>query len=354
MYFDLTDDQKQLGEQVDRLLSGMVDLSALAQTPESVGELGRKVTAPLAAMGVNAILVPEEHGGLGLSLLSLCVVAEHLGNHGAPGSAVRDSLAAWAIATGGTESQRKRWLEPLLTGDAHAAFALCEGQGLWAPDEWTASRSEAQGRKAYVEGLADADLVLVGLADGIGLIETAKASVETVEAPPLDMTRPWADLAFAPADCEPLPDLSAERLYDALLVLNAIDAAGAGHRAFTMAVDYAKTRSQFGRLIGSFQGLKHQLANAATDVEPLRYLCWYAAHAWDTEAEDGAQVAAVAKAHCGDIAVKTARASVEAHGGIGYTWDYPLHLLLKRAMQDRAMLGAPVRLRMRAADLAGW
>src|SRR3546814_1692061 len=97
-----------------------------------------------------------------------------------------------------------------------------------------------------------------------------------------------------------------------------------------MSVEYAKTRVQFGRPIGAFQAIKHALADMAVDMDPVRYLCWFAAHAWDTPAPEAPWSAALAKAHATDMAVKTARAAVEAHGGIGYTWEYPLHLLLDR------------------------
>jgi alkylation response protein AidB-like acyl-CoA dehydrogenase len=144
------------------------------------------------------------------------------------------------------------------------------------------------------------------------------------------------------------------RVVDASLVLLAAEAYGAAARAYEMAVEYAKNRTQFDRVIGRFQALKHQLANMAVDVEPCRSLCWYAAHAWDSLPEDRSRAAAMAKAHVTEIAVKTARAALEAHGGIGYTWEYPLHLYLKRAMYARNALGAPALHRERIAALSAW
>src|SRR5690606_31711344 len=116
----------------------------------------------------------------------------------------------------------------------------------------------------------------------------------------------------------------------------------------------AKTRKQFDKLIGSFQGLKYQIANAATEHEPCRNLFWYAAHCFDAIPADSERFAALAKAHVTDVAVRVARMAVEAHGGIGFTWEYPLHYFLKRAMFDRSYLGLPAAHRERAARLAGW
>ena len=121
-----------------------------------------------------------------------------------------------------------------------------------------------------------------------------------------------------------------------------------------MAVDYAKQREQFGVTIGHFQALKHQLADMAVEIEPARGLYWYAAHAFDHVPEDSARYAALAKAHISERAMQLGRDAVEAHGGIGFTWECDVQIWFKRAMLDRAWLGTPDVHRARAADLAGW
>ena len=141
---------------------------------------------------------------------------------------------------------------------------------------------------------------------------------------------------------------------DAGLVLLAADAFGGAQRLLEMAVEYAKTRQQFGVTIGSFQGLKHQLANLAVEIEPARGLYWYAAHAFDHVREESERTAALAKAHLTDVYMQAARDSVEAHGGIGFTWECDVQIYFKRAMFDRAFFGTPATHRERAAALAGW
>ena len=141
---------------------------------------------------------------------------------------------------------------------------------------------------------------------------------------------------------------------DVALVLLAADAFGGASRCVDMCVEYAKTREQFGVTIGHFQGLKHQLANMAVEVEPSRALYWYAAYAYDHEPDESERSAALAKAHVTDRFMQVARDSVEAHGGIGFTWECDVQIWFKRAMFDRAFLGAPSVHRERAAVLAGW
>jgi alkylation response protein AidB-like acyl-CoA dehydrogenase len=137
-------------------------------------------------------------------------------------------------------------------------------------------------------------------------------------------------------------------------VLLAADAFGTASRLVHMAIEYAKTREQFGVTIGHFQALKHQLANMAVDLEPSRGLYWYAAHAFDHVPDDAARFASLAKAHITERAMQIARDSVEAHGGIGFTWECDVQLWFKRVMLDRAWLGTPALHRERAAVLAGW
>ena len=121
-----------------------------------------------------------------------------------------------------------------------------------------------------------------------------------------------------------------------------------------MCVEYAKTREQFGVTIGHFQALKHQLADMAIEIDPSRALYWYAAHAFDHIPADRARSAALAKAHITDRAMQIGRDSVEAHGGIGFTWECDVQLWFKRAMFDRAFLGAPAVQRDRIANMSDW
>jgi len=145
-----------------------------------------------------------------------------------------------------------------------------------------------------------------------------------------------------------------DRARDAGLVLLAADAYGGARRCLDMTVEYALTREQFGQPIGGFQGVKHQLADLATELEPALSLCWYAAHAYDHIPERLERHAALAKAHLTDLYDRAARVATELHGGIGFTWEYDLHLWFRRAVFDRAFLGDAEFHRLRAADLAGW
>lgn len=351
MHFDLTEDQRQFEDGVDRLLTSAADLTILAKGAEEFAKLRQRLDAELTELGATGILVPEEFGGLGMGLLTLTVLAARLGHHVAPTSVVDTALAAWLVAQAGDDELRARWLQGLLEGRFKAAFALHDVTGNWAPSSWQSPGSDGQVRKRTVSDAESADLIIAGVGGELVAIEKNAVVVSVPGQAPMDLSRPFADISFAMSAATPFVPGYAQKAFDALLVLTAADAAAAGKRALEMSVDYAKTREQFGRPIGSFQGIKHQLANMAADIEPAGFLAWYAAHAWDKIPSDSSRSAALAKAHCTDVAVKTIRAAVEVHGGIGYTWEYPLHLLLKRAMYDRMVLGSPAILRNRVAEL---
>jgi len=132
------------------------------------------------------------------------------------------------------------------------------------------------------------------------------------------------------------------------------DAFGAAHQLVRATAAYVTTRQQFGQSLAQFQAVKHQLANMALDVDPTRGLWWYAAHAFDHAPAEAVRAAALAKAHITERAQQVARDAVEAHGGIGFTWECDVQIWFKRAMFDRAFLGTPSVHRERAARLAGW
>jgi alkylation response protein AidB-like acyl-CoA dehydrogenase len=312
----------------------------------------------LIELGLGAIAVPDEFGGAGLELLDLALVAETLGAAALPGPFLGHSLAGLAILYGGNDLQKKTWLPRLATGEALATIAFDDGGDRWQPDEWSLPAGPTlSGVKAAVPHAPLADVTVVGTAGGgLALVERGARGLEAKELQGVDRTRRLGELRLDATPCDPLPNgaAAAARVRDAGLVLLAADAFGGANHLLEDSVEYAKTRQQFGVTIGSFQGLKHQLANMAVEIEPARGLYWYAAHAFDHVPGDAERTAALAKAHLTQVYMQTARDAVEAHGGIGFTWECDVQIYFKRAMFDRAFLGAPAVHRERAAALAGW
>jgi len=359
MNFELSEEQRLLQETV----SGFLAAEASPAHVRAFYDGDEAVDAPLwkglCELGLPGLMVPEAYGGAGLQLLDLACVAEVLGRHATPGPLLGHALATLAIACGGSDAQRSRWLPRLASGEVLATVAFADAGG-WQPGQWTLEAPQEgrlYGRKRHVPCGRAADLVVAGLApQRLALLEVRSGGVEATPEEGIDRTRRLDALDFDGARFEWLsaaPDV-AERVRDAGLVLLAADAAGGACRCVEVSVAYAGEREQFGTTIAHFQALKHQLADLALDAEPCVPLYWYAAHAFDAGISDAPLAAAIAKSHNADRFLRVARGAVEAHGGIAYTWECEVHWWLKRAVFDRAFLGTPRDHRERAARLQGW
>lgn len=361
MNFDLSDDQRLLEETVDKLLATECPMTRVRELFDGEDGCDEAVWRALGEMGVLGLHLPEDVGGAGLELLDLATVAETMGRRAIPGPFFEHALAAMAIDRGGNDAQREHWLPRLATGEARATFAVAEQSAsgeCWLPEEWQLGEGgRLTGEKRFVPYAGGADVIVVGLrGGGLGLVEAGAAGLATERLEGLDRTRRLDHVRFEATPFDPLPRGAdvAPQVLDAGLVLLAADAHGGGMACVDAAVEYAKSREQFGVKIGSFQALKHQLADMAVEIHPTRGLFWYAAHAFDHLPDESRAAAANAKAHLTDRFVDVARRTVEAHGGIGYTWECDVQFWLKRSLFDWAMLGDPNLHRRRTADLLGW
>ena len=358
MNFLLSDEQVALVDTVKSLLRDRCDSVQVHKVFDVDGDAryDAGLWAALCEMGIPAIMVPEEHGGLGLELIDLAIVAEALGAAAAPVPFFGHVVATLAIALGGSEEQKARWLPALASGEKLATVAFGEGKARWLPAEWSlAANGGISGTKILVPNAAEADLIVVGVSEGLAMVERG-TPYTTARQDGADRTRPADTVTFQAATAEVLADgaAAADKVIDAAAVLLAADAFGGAERCVEMSVEYAKVREQYGQIIAGFQGLRYQLVAMALRTEPSRGLYWFAAHAWDALPDKARHAAAVAKAHLTETYLQVTRDTVEAHGGIGFTWEHDAHIYMKRAMQDWAWLGSPSRHRQRAADLAGW
>ncbi|QJQ31428.1 acyl-CoA/acyl-ACP dehydrogenase [Sphingomonas lacunae] len=331
MRFHLSPEQVAIQDAVRGTLADLWTLDRMHAFAEGEADVDADSWQALMALGLGGILLPDS----GMGLLDAALVCEVVGEAAAPGPLIGQLLAVAAVARS-AHPQAAALLEGLVDGSIVATLAL--GGGALVPC--------ARGADWFLTGERDGPLSLVG-AEGV--------SIETVSA--TDRTRPVSrvDLSGGMAiELFPAGDQMVEKLHDAALVLIAADALGGAQRCTDMSVDYAKQREQFGQPIGRFQGLKHQLAHMALDVEPARAMVWYAAYAHDAGLPDAPRAAAMVKAHLCDVYVRTTRAAIAAHGGIGYTWDYGLNYWFRRALFDAAWLGNPTLHRARAAVLGGW
>lgn len=354
MRFALSDDQVMLQDSLNRALADLSPLERVRRFADNDETAAPDIWSGLADLGLPGLLVPEEHGGLGLGLLEAALAAEALGRAVAPtpflGSAV---LAPLAIGLAGTDAHKREWLPRLAAGEAVAGAAISEpiagardGAGV------TAEGGRLSGRTMFALDAAGADLLVV--ADRGGGLHLAQSAEEMSALPSIDATRRLWELTFKATPAEPLAAGPAlDRLRDAAWIMLAADTLGAAQSMLEKAVAYAKERKQFGRTIGSFQAVKHLCAEMAAELEPARALVWYAAYAFDHAPDEAPLMAAHAKAHLSEIGRFIARTATEVHGGIGMTDLLGLHYWFKRIGQNRQILGGPERVREAAARMQG-
>jgi len=362
MDFGLSQDQVLLKETVRRWLEAECPTTRVRTVME--GETGHDpaLWRGLAELGVTGLQVPPAHGGAGLELLDVALAAEELGWACTPGPFLGSAMATAALLASNDAEVHRRWLPGIASGEVLATVAIGEEQDEWDAAKLT-TRSDGRtlhGLKTLVPAGTIADVIIVAAHDeagpGLWLVERGARGLEVSALQGIDRTR---HVAAVKLDGTPAVKIAAgraaiDRTRDAGLVLLAADAYGGARRCIDMTSRYALTREQFGQPIGAFQAVKHQLADIVTDVEPALSLWWYAAHAWDHIPDRAERHAALAKAHLTDLYDRAARVCTELHGGIGFTWEYDLHLWFRRAVFDRAYLGTAEYHRARAAELAGW
>jgi alkylation response protein AidB-like acyl-CoA dehydrogenase len=357
--FGLSDEQRQLQASIRDFVAKEYPAQKRREVFE--GEQGHDplLWRGLMELGAGGVLVPEAEGGAGLDLLDAALIAEVLGEAAFPGPYLGHLLATLAVARAGGDAQRERWLPALAAGELTGTVALAEAGGGWDPEQWTVSCEDGRmhGTKDYVLGGRFADLIVVGGQGGeLAVVESGASGFDTKPFDGSDRTRGLDRLHFSqtPAALLSGGKAAAGAVRDAGLVLLSADAFGGASALIETCVEYARTREQFGRPIGSFQAIKHQLADLALRTETSRGLLWYAAYAFDAVPDESVRTAALAKAHFTDRYLQTAREAVEIHGGIGFTWDCDVQIWFKRALFDRAYLGTPDHHRERSARLANW
>ena len=361
MEFALSEEQRLFADSLRGLLADRVPIEALRRHAETGSGFDPSLWDSLVELGLPGLLVPERFGGAGLGVLDAAMAAEVLGGAAAPapfaGSVV---MATLAFIHGATEALQDEWLPRIAAGEVRfgVAFAGLAGQ------TGTAVASLRDGHlSGSITGAIDAGSpthLLVYLADGSAAVVAADdPGVSRHMHRSIDRTRPVTDVTFDNAravvlDAANAPVATAQHVLDAGRVVLAADTLGAAQHMFDDALAFVKQRTQFGRVIGSFQSVKHQFADMVTMLEPCRAMVWYAAYAQDALPDEARLTALHAKAHLGDVGRDVARMATEAHGGMGFTDLLGLHYWFKRISFNRQMLGGPERCREEAARLQGW
>ncbi|MCE9515356.1 MAG: acyl-CoA/acyl-ACP dehydrogenase [Mycobacterium sp.] len=351
--YAFTEEQQALRAAVRKFCADNFDEDTVRRLMESEPRYDRAVWRRLGSeLGVLGMAVPESDGGVGGSLVDQAVAVEEFGATLACGPLFGTVyLAIPALVACPAGDARDDLLAALVDGERTAAFE---------PEPVSAAAGTLTGTAARVVDADAADVLLIAAtgSDGVGLyaVDLTGPGVQRTPLVTMDLTRPQARIALdgAPATLLAGPDEAERVITHALQVgaaLLAVEQVGAAQHLLDLSVEYAKSRLQFGRQIGSFQAIKHKLADMMVDAEHARSTAYHAVWALADASDDPALAASIAQATCSQAFSRIAADAIQVHGGIGFTWEHQAHLYFKRAATDAALLGSAEQHRDRVAEM---
>jgi alkylation response protein AidB-like acyl-CoA dehydrogenase len=368
------EDQRLLQESTRRFLQDQSPIGALRRLVESGAGIDRDVWREGARLGWIALFTPEEHGGIAQfaqGVIDAAIIAEELGRVGFNGPFLAVSVVAFAIAQSGSQTQCRALLPGLAVGELLAAWCFA-GPGVKSgiePGSVVVARAGdhfvLNGVAGYVEDAQLADHLLITAVgeDGLSqfLIPASSLGVSIRPLDTLDLGRRLASVSFKDVAVAASALLGApggaadqvERQLQVALALQCAESVGVIDRVLEFTLEYVRQRVAFGRPIGSFQALKHRLADHATQLEGAKAAAAHAAKAVQNSAPDAAIAVSVAKSHCGRFGTEIIRDCLQMHGGIGMTWDHDIHFYLRRAVSNEVLWGTSAVHHERLCRLAG-
>ncbi len=334
MDFGYTDDQREIQRTARGLLSERAKPERVREHAEA-RTVDTELWRELSELGWPGIAISEHYGGGGLGMIALSILSEELGRSVAPVPFLPSTMAAAVIEHAGSSEQRERWLPELASGAIVGALG-----------------SAADGTADLVIGAPDAAVIVLVERDGSGGVVLAAEDADVAPLDAIDPTRSAARVSARVGGQELSGDVSAG--VDRALVAVSSELVGVSERALEMTVAYVKERKQFGVPVGSYQAVSHRCAQMLLETEKARATTAQAAWRADSDPDGLAEAAAMAKAAASQAGREVTAGAIQAHGGIGFTWEADVHWLYKRAQLDAALLGGASAQRARlAAILAG-
>jgi alkylation response protein AidB-like acyl-CoA dehydrogenase len=358
MNFAFSDEQEELRASVRRFLADKSPETEVRRLMDTTEGYDPAVWSQMAEqLGLQSLTIPEEFGGSGFTYVELIVVLEEMGAFllCAPFFSTV-ALAANALMTSGDDGAKKEYLPGIASGETIATLAITEDNGKWdfsgiecaaekKGDGWV-----LDGHKMFVLDGHVAHLIVVAArtAAGVSLfaVDGDAAGLTRTPLPTMDQTRKQARLEFSGTPATLIgADGGAEaglsKTLDLAAIALAAEQVGGAQRVLDASVEYAKTRIQFGRPIGSFQAIKHKCADMLLEVESAKSAAYYAAWAAAEDSDELPVVASLSKSYCSEAYFHAAAENIQIHGGIGFTWEHPAHLYFKRAKSSELLLGDP-------------
>lgn len=361
MNFDFSEDQQFIRDQAATFLRDQCGPEVVRSVLDTDEPYHKELWNSVVELGWTAMAIPEEFGGLGLGYLELCVIAEEIGRVVAPipfSSSVY--FATEAILLAGTQAQKEELLPKLAAGEVIGTLATSEDKGQLKVNAQVKD-GKLSGRKIPVPDGAAADIAVVIAQDENGnnslyVVDLTDASVTRKTVESIDPSRPQAEVEFNNTPATLLGEASGQgdaqlaKLYDKAAILIAFEQIGGAQATMTMGMEYTKQRYAFGRQVASFQVIKHKFADMYVSLELARSNAYYGAWALSTDADELPLAAATARVSAIDSFYFISKENIQAHGGMGFTWEFDCHLYHRRAQILSTVIGASPQWRNKMVD----
>jgi len=359
MHFGLNENQVILRDSAREFFAGECSMAFVRRAAESPTAYYPQLWTKLAAQGYTGVIVDEAHGGVGLGIVELVLLMEEAGRALLPGPLFATVAMAGAVLDAcANPAHKHKYLAPIAHGDARSTLAFVEPKSGWdrAALQLTAKDGRLSGEKLFVPDAGVADTIVVVARDGVYIVEANAPGVSIAPMAGMDLTRKLYTVSLTDVAAEKLDavaglDRSLDRALDIATTALAAEMVGGMQRTLDVTVDYAKTRKQFGKPIGSFQAVQHQCADMYLETESARSAVYYAAVALQEGAADASAAVSIAKLYASDACRTVGNRGIQIHGGMGFTWENDLHLYYRRAKASETMLGDATFHRERLARL---
>lgn len=353
--FSQSDEQQMLRDLASKWLADKSDSERVRELMQTDTGFDEAEWAELAGMGLLALPVPEELGGAGMGWSEAGVVAEQMGRRLLCAPWLSSAVLATAVLLEVRGDAADELLGAMASGERRATLAHRTGDTDVALDGETLS-----GTARFVLDGVSADVLLVPVQanGGTTLVAVDSSQASATPMPVLDLTRKQAEVSFDGADVTVLSDDAGDAMGRATTigaVVLANEQVGGAQEVLEMSVEYGRSRKQFGRAIGSYQALKHRMAETLKEVEAAKSAAYHAVRTLDTDdAEETLIASTIAVSYCGEVYERAAGHNIQNHGGIGFTWEHDAHLYFKRAKSSKLLFGGGGAWRSRLADHLGF
>jgi len=355
MQFGLSESQTILRDSAREFFAGECQMARVRRLAETDTAHDAALWSTLAEQGYTGIIFDEEYGGVGLGVVELVLLMEEAGRALLPGPLFSTvALAGAVIDACASPAQKKKYLAPICDGAARATLAMLESSANWDPAgvAMTARGGRLTGEKLFVPDAAVAGSIVVVVRDGVYVVDATATGVRIAPMAGMDLTRKLYAVTFADVPAEKLDHgAGLPRGLQVATAALVAEMVGGMQRTLDITVDYAKTRKQFGKPIGSFQAVQHMCADMYLETESARSAAYYAAWALQVGAPDAAEAVSIAKMYASDAGRAVGNRGIQIHGGMGFTWENDLHLYYRRAKSSETALGDATFHRERIARL---